>query len=157
MLRHWSQFVPNMSTDIRGHQALHHHHHHQFESSVTNLGLLPSAEHQSEIGGRMPETSAWSLRHLCTMLNHTSVFTAGEQTKYMRCTRKIHVVSSSEKVETGWTQGKWYVKPKWIFCGILTTNSEHSTRPRKISIWVPFFLSNRQHVKSVVFQGHKDI
>ena len=26
MLRHWSQFVPKMSTDIRGHQALHHHH-----------------------------------------------------------------------------------------------------------------------------------
>ena len=28
MLRHWSQFVPNMSSDIRGHEALHHHHHH---------------------------------------------------------------------------------------------------------------------------------
>ena len=27
MLRHWSQFVPNMSTDIRGYEALHHHHH----------------------------------------------------------------------------------------------------------------------------------
>ena len=27
MLRHWSQFVPEMTTDIRGHQALHHHHH----------------------------------------------------------------------------------------------------------------------------------
>ena len=26
MLRHWSQFVPNMSTDIRGHEALLHHH-----------------------------------------------------------------------------------------------------------------------------------
>ena len=25
MLRHWSQFVPNMSFDIRGHEALHHH------------------------------------------------------------------------------------------------------------------------------------
>ena len=25
MLRHWSQFVPDMSTDIRGHEALHHH------------------------------------------------------------------------------------------------------------------------------------
>ena len=25
MLRHWSQFVTNMSTDIRGHEALHHH------------------------------------------------------------------------------------------------------------------------------------
>ena len=24
MLRHWSQFVPDMSTDIRGHEALHH-------------------------------------------------------------------------------------------------------------------------------------
>ena len=26
VLRHWSQCVPNMSTDIRGHEALHHHH-----------------------------------------------------------------------------------------------------------------------------------
>ena len=25
MPTHWSQFVPNMSTDIRGHEALHHH------------------------------------------------------------------------------------------------------------------------------------
>ena len=29
MLRQWSQFVPNMSTDIRGHEALRHHHHHR--------------------------------------------------------------------------------------------------------------------------------
>ena len=28
MLRHWSQIVPNMSTDIRGHEAHHHHHYH---------------------------------------------------------------------------------------------------------------------------------
>ena len=27
VLWHWSQFVPKMSTDIRGHDALHHHHH----------------------------------------------------------------------------------------------------------------------------------
>ena len=26
VLRHWSQFVPNMSADIRGHKALLHHH-----------------------------------------------------------------------------------------------------------------------------------
>ena len=28
-LNHWSHFVPNISTDIRGREALHHHHHHQ--------------------------------------------------------------------------------------------------------------------------------
>ena len=28
MLTRWSQFVPNMPADIRGHEALHHHHHH---------------------------------------------------------------------------------------------------------------------------------
>ena len=28
MLRHWSQFVPDMSTDNRGQETLHHHHHH---------------------------------------------------------------------------------------------------------------------------------
>ena len=32
VLRHWSQFVPNMSTDIWGHEALHHHHHHHSAS-----------------------------------------------------------------------------------------------------------------------------
>ena len=33
MLRHWSQFVPNMSADIRGHEALHHHHHPRLEAA----------------------------------------------------------------------------------------------------------------------------
>ena len=32
MLRHWSQLVPNMSTDIWGHQVSHHRHHHQQKS-----------------------------------------------------------------------------------------------------------------------------
>ena len=55
MLRHWSQFVPNMSTDIRGHWALHHHHHHwslalnghsithSFSSHVMSSSLNPSS------------------------------------------------------------------------------------------------------------------
>ena len=30
MLTHWSQFAPNMSSDIRGLEALHHRHHHIF-------------------------------------------------------------------------------------------------------------------------------
>ena len=34
MLRHWSQFVPNMSTDIRGKEALHHHHTSVAESEI---------------------------------------------------------------------------------------------------------------------------
>ena len=29
MLRHWSQFVPNISADIRGHESLHQHHQQQ--------------------------------------------------------------------------------------------------------------------------------
>ena len=40
MLRHWPQFVPDMSTDIRGHEALHHHHSTQW------------AQQWSEEGGR---------------------------------------------------------------------------------------------------------
>ena len=35
MLRHWLQFFPNMSTDIRGHEALHHHHGQQ-DSNLTS-------------------------------------------------------------------------------------------------------------------------
>ena len=39
MLTHWSQFVPNMSADIRGrHEVLHHHHHHHL------CVQLPSSE-----------------------------------------------------------------------------------------------------------------
>ena len=37
MLRHWSQFVPNMSTDIRGHEALHHHQQGDLQRSLDNL------------------------------------------------------------------------------------------------------------------------
>jgi len=33
VLRHWSQFVPNMSTDIRGHEALLHHYYCMFTLS----------------------------------------------------------------------------------------------------------------------------
>ena len=41
MLRYWPQFVPNMSTDIRGHKALHNHHQaSSFSASVTIIGLL---------------------------------------------------------------------------------------------------------------------
>ena len=42
MLLHWSQFVPNMSTDIRGHEALHHHHR-TLKSSGRTLGVLGAA------------------------------------------------------------------------------------------------------------------
>ena len=31
VLRHWSQFVLDMSTDIQGWEALHHHHHHHHQ------------------------------------------------------------------------------------------------------------------------------
>ena len=37
MLRHWSQFVPDISTDIRGHEALHYHHHHREQRRVQEL------------------------------------------------------------------------------------------------------------------------
>ena len=34
VLRHWSQFVPNMSTDIRGYEALLHHHYRSTHSPI---------------------------------------------------------------------------------------------------------------------------
>ena len=45
VLRHWSQFVPHMSTDIRRHEALLHHHQQQMERLV-------SACSASHVGGR---------------------------------------------------------------------------------------------------------
>ena len=58
VLRHWSQFVPNMSTDIRGHEALHHHHlsSSEFRScvkvEVDVLGFPPSLIVPSGLCGR---------------------------------------------------------------------------------------------------------
>ena len=49
VLRHWSQFVPNMSTDIRGHEALHHHHHLWIRSFVGIRGRSePEDDSRSE-------------------------------------------------------------------------------------------------------------
>ena len=39
MLRHWSQFVPDMSADLRGHEALHHHH---LQHSTKQLDIFSS-------------------------------------------------------------------------------------------------------------------
>ena len=42
MLRHWSKFVPNVSTDIRGHEALHHQHGDQSQFVVRHYVWLCS-------------------------------------------------------------------------------------------------------------------
>ena len=48
MLRHWSQFVPNMSTNIRGHEALHRHHHHQCCFTPTEtVRIIRDGEHRT--------------------------------------------------------------------------------------------------------------
>ena len=46
---HWSQFVPNMSTDIRGHEALHHHHHQSLKWSQRPSSTRPKTETVSYI------------------------------------------------------------------------------------------------------------
>ena len=56
MLRHWSQFVPNMPTDIRGHEALHHHHHVRLTESTRDQekgGELDSHEEARLKGGEL--------------------------------------------------------------------------------------------------------
>ena len=45
MLRHWSQFVSNMSTGIRGHETLHHHQ--SGSQSLTGVIGLYFASNQS--------------------------------------------------------------------------------------------------------------
>ena len=49
MLMHWSQFVPNMSTDIRGHEALHNHHRGNFVSRF-GLAVRRYAGNQRDLG-----------------------------------------------------------------------------------------------------------
>ena len=41
MLAHWSQLVPNMSTDTRGHEALLHHHHRRVQALCESRGGHP--------------------------------------------------------------------------------------------------------------------
>ena len=44
MLTHWSQLVPNVLTDIRGHEALLHHHlhtHHRVQEVCESRGGRP--------------------------------------------------------------------------------------------------------------------
>ena len=47
MLTHWSQFVPNMSTDIRGHEALLHH---AQKKADFGLAVLRQAGKQKDLG-----------------------------------------------------------------------------------------------------------
>ena len=55
MLSRWSQFVPNMSADIRGHEALLHHHRDKaeriwvFPNAIVNEGAEELCESR---GGR---------------------------------------------------------------------------------------------------------
>ena len=51
MLMHWSQLVPNMSTDIRGHEALHPHHHHIL---MPNIQGHEAPHHQHPHGEFLP-------------------------------------------------------------------------------------------------------
>ena len=56
VLRHRSQFVPDTSTDIREHEALHHHHHAQSTSTVisgrtTDLGVCEPVWHSGKALG----------------------------------------------------------------------------------------------------------
>ena len=41
MLMHWSQLVPNMSTDIRGHEALLYHHYRRVQELCESRGGRP--------------------------------------------------------------------------------------------------------------------
>ena len=62
MLRHWSQFVPNMSTDIRGHETLLHHYHRQSGCGPESHHAVTQASSWSPMAqqwtaGRTPPTS----------------------------------------------------------------------------------------------------
>ena len=58
VLRHWSQLVPNVSTDIRGDEALPHHHYLLVWLSLFNADLSlkrywlgPKSQEVGEVGG----------------------------------------------------------------------------------------------------------
>ena len=54
MLRHWSPFVPNKSTDIRGHEALHHHQ----QSGIRQRCSLCWHNHDTDTGRNQLNTAA---------------------------------------------------------------------------------------------------
>ena len=60
MLQHWSQFVPNMSTDIRGHEVLLHHHHQPELRSCVNREMGPGSQSQPQLPPLPP-----------SLINHT--------------------------------------------------------------------------------------
>ena len=57
IVRHWSQFVPNMSTDIRGHEALHHHH----QSPRSRFGLVSTKRLRGYSTAAKRAASNWSV------------------------------------------------------------------------------------------------
>ena len=54
MLRHWSQLVPNMSTDIWGHYASLHHHHHRVISNEWSQNLQQTWVWLLSVNGWVP-------------------------------------------------------------------------------------------------------
>jgi len=64
VLRHWSQFVPNMSTDIRGHEALHHH----LSCIWIFIHFTLLAVHKGVWLGQWMRTNPWSDELLCFSL-----------------------------------------------------------------------------------------
>ena len=81
--QHWSQFAPNMSTYIRGHEALHHHHFSrwprfmlhpsQSQPPFFTAALRPHAETIRTIsdGGGGPRTSTSTFTQLLTSVVST--------------------------------------------------------------------------------------
>ena len=76
VLRHWSQFVPYMSTDIRSHEAVHYHHHKLSMMKMIAFYLaLISATEQTR-GANVACDSKWMAWLFRTNIHRSGILTA---------------------------------------------------------------------------------
>ena len=85
VLQHWSQFVPNMSTDIQGHGALHHH---------QPFKCIPSTQLQGDISLRPKPWLHFSFISRCMKIETSAAnYTALCSAEFWSCVHTCtHVV-----------------------------------------------------------------
>ena len=99
MLRHWSLFVSNMSTDIRGHEALHHHqeqnsHRKSWNVMRSELRVAGNVDVSDQtIYNQLDEKNTWSRR------------LTSSPTSTDRATRAARLACSRRHLP--WTRQQW--------------------------------------------------
>ena len=80
-LRHWPRFAPNILTDIRGHEALHHHHIFSSSSVLLTWGLAVCHTHtlslRPVLSAQAVKPTDWEWETDCSIMDHIHTNRAG--------------------------------------------------------------------------------